>query len=136
MSHCRERGVSLSSLCELHVIEPRSVIFPFPRVSVCSVRACASWFPGGRPVGWQSCPVVVTVPGAASGTIWPLWKILRWSDIRAGMQEENQRDEDDLRTARAVETRHSRAMKWAKSQFALGPGRGLEAHKSSSLKAI
>lgn len=40
MSHCLERGVSLSSLCELHVIEPSSVILLFPRVSVCSVRVC------------------------------------------------------------------------------------------------
>ena len=50
------------------------------------------------------------------------------------MQEENQRDEDDLRTARAVGTRQSGAMKRAKSQFALRPGRGLEAHESAVSK--
>lgn len=133
MSHCCEGNVSRSPLCELHVIEPSSVILRSPRVFV---SACASQFPGGGPVGWQSCPVVVTVPGAASGTIWPLWKILHWSDIRAGMQEENQRDEADLRTARAVGTRHGTAMKWAKSQFAVRPGRRLEAHESSSLKVM
>lgn len=43
---------------------------------------------GGRElVGWQTWPVVVTVPAAASGTIWPLWKNLVWSDIRAGLPE-------------------------------------------------
>lgn len=38
---------------------------------------------GRELVGWQTGPVVVTVPAAASGTIWPLWKNLVWSDIRA-----------------------------------------------------
>lgn len=38
MSQCRDGGVSLSSLCELHVVEPGSVIFLSPRpwfVCVC-----------------------------------------------------------------------------------------------------
>lgn len=43
-------------------------------VSLCvCVTACIT-APRRGPVGWQRCPVVVTVPGAASGTIWPLWK--------------------------------------------------------------
>lgn len=51
------------------------------RLRVCR-RACACAqacivAPGrgrGSLFGWQTCPVVVIVPEAASGTIWPLWK--------------------------------------------------------------
>lgn len=130
------RGMSARALCVRCILSSPAVSFFSLQECLCALCACvcASWLPGGGPVGWQSCPVAVTVPGAASGTIWPLWKILRCSSMRACMQKENQRDDDALRTARAVGTRHSRAMKQAKSQFAVHPGRGLEAHKSSHLK--
>lgn len=53
------------------------------RASACLLGVCVSG--SGRGVGRQSHPIVVTVPGTASGTIWPgIWKLLRWSDIRAG----------------------------------------------------
>lgn len=89
MSHCREEGVSLGSVWAA-CYRAQQCNFSLSE-SVCVLYVSGSCFPGGGPVGWQSCPVVVTVPGAASGTIWPLWKIFYWSDIRAGMQEENQR---------------------------------------------
>ena len=41
-------------------------VSPKARVSITSSRS--------GPVDCQSCPVVVTTPGAASGTIWPPWK--------------------------------------------------------------
>lgn len=66
-------NVTLSSLCELRVIMHSSVIFLSCLcmcVCVFSVRVPASCFPEGDPLGWQSCPVVITLPGAASGTIW------------------------------------------------------------------
>lgn len=73
MSHCRQR-MSLWALCVSCVLSSTAVWFS---VCVCvymcvfSVCVPASSFPGGGPVGWQSCPVVITLPGAASGTIWP-----------------------------------------------------------------
>lgn len=78
-----------------HVIESGSVRFCSQCMCVrvwclpVSLNVCVSIIsPRRDPVDCRSCPVVVTVPGAASGTIWPPWKSSSWSDIRAGMQEE------------------------------------------------
>lgn len=81
MSH-RWKGGCLPGLSSGLLVMSGSVSLCSPRVCVCvcchlcvSPNACVSiTSPRRGPVDCKSCPVVVTAPGAASGTIWPPWK--------------------------------------------------------------
>lgn len=120
-------------MCEPHVIEPGGVSFCSPRVSVRSVCSMAPRRGGGLLAGRvaQLSSLRLGRPLGRSGLSGnpPL-------ERHQSRQEETQRDEDDSRMARAVENKAEQSIERAKSQFALRPGRGLEAHKSSSSKAI
>lgn len=123
-------------MCEPHVIELGGVIFCSPRVSVCSVFMCV--FHGSQEGGLLLADRVAQLSSLRLG------RPLRRSGLSGNpplerhqsRREETQTDEDDSRTARAVENKAEQSIERAKSQFALRPGRGLEAHKSSSSKAI
>lgn len=95
-ARARRRAAALSGPASLASRLPRRLrAVCSPRERVCAAvhvrRSCRlrgrGGGVGGGLVGWQTRPVVVTVPAAASGTIWPLWKNLGWSDIRAGTHE-------------------------------------------------
>lgn len=101
--HAAVRGCLPRLLRGLHVIESGSVRFCSQCLCVrvwclrVSLKVCVSIIsPRRDPVDCRSCPVVVTVPGAASGTIWPPWK----SSAGATSEQacKRKRDEDYCRT--------------------------------------
>lgn len=70
-----------------------------------SLNACVSILsPRRDPVDCKSCPVVVTVPGAASGTIWPPWKSSTGATSEQACKRKSG-DEDYCRTDSAKEHR-------------------------------
>lgn len=69
-----------------------------------SLNVCVSIIsPRRDPVDCRSCPVVVTVPGAASGTIWPPWKSSAGATSEQACKRE--RDEDYCGTDSAKQHR-------------------------------
>lgn len=88
--------------------------------------------------GWQTCPVVVIMPEAASGTIWPLWKTSAGATseqaCKSGKKKKkSQKAEDVSGRARAVGPSHSRAIGTGTIPLCMVPHQGLEAYKSSGI---
>lgn len=139
----RRGGMSSWALCVSCMLSNPVVSFFALQDCLCVVCLCVchsvcvclcAMAPRRGAVGWQSRPVVVTAPGVASGTIWPLWK------SSAGATSEQARGNPKRRgwfkNGQSCRNKTEQSIERAKSQFALRPGRCLEAHKSSSLRAL
>lgn len=99
MSQCREGGVSLSSLCELHVSEPASVIFLSPSVSVCSVCGSQEGSLLAGSVAQLSSPCLRQPLGQSRF----FGRSSAGATSELACKRENRRNCGDSRTARAVE---------------------------------